>query len=129
MSDDGSGSTGNGSARYFGRPLERREDNRLLTGRQQYLDDLVIPGALEAALVRSPFAHARIRSIDVSEALALPGVRLVVTGEELERDTDPMSKIIEGSAQYPLAVGKVRYAGEPVAFVVAESRYVAEDAA
>jgi CO/xanthine dehydrogenase Mo-binding subunit len=126
---EGNGSTGDGSGRYFGRPLERREDNRLVTGRQQYLDDLVVPGAVEAALVRSPFAHARIRSIDASGALALPGVRLVVTGEDLERDTDPMSQIIEGYAQYPLAVGKIRYAGEPVAFVVAENRYVAEDAA
>lgn len=126
---EGNGSTGDGRTRYFGRALERREDNRLVTGRQQYVDDVVVPGALEAALVRSPFAHARIRSIDASGALALPGVRLVVTGEDLERDTDPMSQIIEGYAQYPLAVGKVRYAGEPVAFVVAESRYIAEDAA
>ena len=126
---DGSGSPGDGKTRYFGRPLERREDNRLVTGRQQYIDDIVLPGALGAALVRSPFAHARIRSIDASDALALPGVRLVLTGEDLERDTDPMSQIIEGYAQYPLAVGKVRYAGEPVAFVVAEDRYVAEDGA
>jgi CO/xanthine dehydrogenase Mo-binding subunit len=126
---DGSGSPGDGKTRYFGRPLERREDNRLVTGRQQYVDDIVLPGALGAALVRSPFAHARIRSIDASDALALPGVRLVLTGEDLERDTDPMSQIIEGYAQYPLAVGKVRYAGEPVAFVVAEDRYVAEDGA
>jgi CO/xanthine dehydrogenase Mo-binding subunit len=123
------GATGDGKARYFGRPLERREDNRLVTGREQYLDDLVVPGALEAALVRSPFAHARIGSIDVSASLALPGVRLVVTGEDLERDTDPISQIIEGYSQYPLAVGKVRYAGEPVAFVVADDRYAAEDGA
>ena len=126
---EGNGSTGDGRTRYFGRPLERREDNRLVTGRQQYVDDVVVPGALEAALVRTPFAHARIRSIDASEALELPGVRLVLTGEDLERDTDPMSQIIEGYAQYPLAVGKVRYGGEPVAFVVAENPYVAEDAA
>ena len=90
---------------------------------------MVVPGALEAALVRSPFAHARIRGIDSSEALELPGVRLVITGDDLARDTDPMSQIIEGYSQYPLAVGKVRYAGEPVAFVVADDRYVAEDGA
>jgi CO/xanthine dehydrogenase Mo-binding subunit len=125
----GDGAKGNGKARYFGRALERREDNRLVTGREQYLDDLVVPGALEAALVRSPFAHARVGPIDVSAALALPGVRLVVTGEDLERDTEPMSQIIEGYSQYPLAVGKVRYAGEPVAFVVADDRYTAEDGA
>jgi CO/xanthine dehydrogenase Mo-binding subunit len=120
---------GDGRASYFGRALERREDNRLVAGRQEYLDDIVVPGALDAALVRSPFAHAWIRSIDASRALALPGVRLVVTGADLARDTDPMSQIIEGYSQYPLAVGKVRYAGEPVAFVVADDRYVAEDAA
>jgi CO/xanthine dehydrogenase Mo-binding subunit len=118
-----------GPGRYVGRAIERREDSRLLTGRQRYMDDVVVPGTLEAALVRSPFAHARIGQIDVSAALALPGVRLVITGEQLARDTDPMSQIIEGYSQYPLAVGKVRYAGEPVAFVVAEDRYTAEDAA
>jgi CO/xanthine dehydrogenase Mo-binding subunit len=126
---DEDGARGNGAGRYFGRALERREDNRLVTGREQYLDDLFVPGALEAALVRSPFAHARVRSIDVSDAVSAPGVRLVITGEELARDTDPMSQIIEGYSQYALAVGKVRYAGEPVAFVVADDRYLAEDAA
>jgi CO/xanthine dehydrogenase Mo-binding subunit len=115
-------------ARYLGRSLERREDDRLLTGRQQYLDDVRVPGALEAALVRSPFAHARIRSLDTSRALAVPGVHLVVTGEQLAAETDPMSQIIAGYAQYALAVEKVRYAGEPVAFVVADDRYLAEDA-
>jgi CO/xanthine dehydrogenase Mo-binding subunit/carbon monoxide dehydrogenase subunit G len=116
-------------ARYLGRSLERREDDRLLTGRQKYMDDVQVPGALEAALVRSPFAHARIRSIDSSEALALPGVHLVITGEQLAQETDPMAQIIAGYAQYPLAVGKARYEGEPVAFVVADDRYIAEDAA
>jgi CO/xanthine dehydrogenase Mo-binding subunit len=120
---------GNGRTRYLGRSLERREDNRLLTGRQRYLDDVLVSGTLEAALVRSPFAHARIRGIDVEEALALPGVHLVVTGERLAGETQPMSQIIAGYAQYALAVEKVRYCGEPVAFVVADSRYVAEDAA
>jgi CO/xanthine dehydrogenase Mo-binding subunit len=122
-------SSENGRTGYFGRSLERREDNRLVTGRQQYLDDVVVPGALEGALVRSPFAHARIRAIDTAEAVAVPGVRLVVTGADLARDTDPMAQIIEGYSQYALAVDKVRYAGEPVAFVVADDRYVAEDAA
>jgi CO/xanthine dehydrogenase Mo-binding subunit len=123
------GTDGNGRPRYLGRSLERREDNRLLTGRQRYLDDVLVPGALEGALVRSPFAHARIGGIDADAARALPGVHLVVTGAELARDTEPMSQIIAGYAQYALAVDKVRYGGEPVAFVVAESRYVAEDAA
>ena len=113
----------------IGRSLERREDNRLLTGRQRYLDDVVVPGTLEAALVRSPFAHARIRAIDAAAALELPGVHVIITGDQLAEDTDPMSQIIEGYAQYALAVGKVRYAGEPVAFVVASDRYVAQDAA
>ncbi len=116
-------------ARYLGRSAERREDNRLLTGKQRYLDDVAVPGALEAALVRSPFAHARIRSIDASAAEALPGVHLVVTGADLARDTQPIGNIIAGFTQYSLAHEKVRYAGEPVAFVVAESRYLAEDGA
>ncbi len=116
-------------ARYLGRSRERREDDRLLAGRQRYLDDIVVPGMLEAALVRSPFAHARIRAIDTSAALALPRVHLVLIGEEVARDTDPISQIIAGYGQYPIAVGKARYAGEPVAFVVADTRELAEDAA
>jgi CO/xanthine dehydrogenase Mo-binding subunit len=129
MSENGDVSTALRDARYLGRSLERREDDRLLTGRQLYMDDVRVPGALEGALVRSPFAHARIRSIDTSAALALSRVHLVLTGEQLAEETEPMSQIIAGYAQYPLAVGKVRYAGEPVAFVVADDRYVAEDAA
>jgi CO/xanthine dehydrogenase Mo-binding subunit len=128
MSEDGRLSEALRGARYLGRSLERREDDRLLTGRQQYLDDVTVPGALEAALVRSPFAHTRIRSIDASAALALAGVHLVITGEQLVEETDPMAQIIAGYSQYPLAVGKVRYEGEPVAFVVADDRYIAEDA-
>ena len=129
MSENGGVSEALRDARYLGRSLERREDDRLLSGRQQYMDDVQVPGALEAALLRSPFAHARIRSIDASAALALPGVHLVLTGEQLAEETEPMSQIIAGYAQYALAVGKVRYAGEPVAFIVADNRYVAEDAA
>jgi CO/xanthine dehydrogenase Mo-binding subunit len=130
-----SGSNGDGvspalrKARYLGRPVQRREDDRLLSGRQAYFDDVVVAGQLEAALVRSPFAHAHVRGVDASAALALPGVHLVITGEQLAEETDAMGQIIAGYSQYPLAVGKVRYAGEPVAFVVADTRYVAEDAA
>lgn len=129
METEESLSQGLKGARYLGRSTERREDSRLLTGRQRYFDDVVVPGALEAALVRSPFPHARILGIDASEALELPGVHLVITGEQLARDTDPMNQIVAGYEQYPLAVGRARYAGEPVAFVVADNRYLAEDAA
>ncbi len=117
--------------RYTGGWVRRREDPRLLTGQGRYLDDLKIPGALHAAFLRSPHAHARLRRINVSRALRLPGVAGVLTGEDLARLTNPMRVRVSmpvTPVAYCLAYRKVRYVGEPVAVVAAESRALAEDA-
>ena len=116
---------------YLGQALERLEDAALLTGRGRFGDDLgVKPGTLHAAIVRSPYAHAELRGIDVDAALAQPGVRAVLTGADAERWAQPFVVGVKQPMQHwPLAVGRVRYAGEPVAVVVAEDRYLAEDAA
>src|SRR6266480_1889942 len=122
------------TTRWFGERVQRSEDDRLLRGRGRFTDD-IDEGALESVLVRSPFAHARIRSIDVSAARAVPGVVAVYTAAEIPFGaTDlpiliPHPNLTHGRTQRCLASEVVRYAGEAVAFVVAESRAVAEDAA
>lgn len=122
------------STRLFGEPVRRREDGRLLTGRGRYLDDLGA-GALAAAFVRSPHAHARIRDIDVSAALDVDGLVAVYTWEDLpERVARPLPLLIphpaltHGRTAHPLARDVVRHVGEPVVMVVAADRYLAEDA-
>jgi carbon-monoxide dehydrogenase large subunit len=121
--------------RYFGERITRNEDPRLLTGRGTYVDDLKLPDLLQAAVLRSPHAHARIRRIDVSRAQAMAGVTAVYTHGDLPPVLQaPLPKLIPHPAlihhktQYALAPDIVRHVGEPVAFVVAISRYVAEDA-
>jgi carbon-monoxide dehydrogenase large subunit len=118
--------------RFVGARLRRAEDPRFLTGRGNYLDDLQQTGMLEAAFLRSPYAHARIRSIDVSAARKAPGVFLVLTGEQLKREFPTLAANAgEGAKPMevgPLAVDKVRFVGDPVACVVATDRYRAEDA-
>ncbi len=122
------------TTRWFGARVQRVEDDRLLRGRGRFTDD-IDEGALESVLVRSPFAHARIRSIDVGAARALPGVVAVYTAADLPfGKTDlpiliPHPNLTHGRTQRCLASEVVRYAGEAVAFVVAGSRQVAEDAA
>lgn len=117
----------------MGARIPRNEDPRLLQGRGLFVDDVRLPGMLHAALLRSPHAHARIRGIDVSRARAAPGVSAVYTHADLGALGGPLPKLIPHPAlvhhktQYALAPDTVRYAGEPVAFVVAESRYAAED--
>ena len=120
--------------RSIGEPLPRKEDRRLLTGQGRFLDDIEIPGALHAVFVRSPYAHARIRSIDTSAANQAPGVIAVVTGQALTQWTVPlrMTPPIEGLLPVEVAalpLDKVRFNGDPVACVVARDRYLAEDAA
>ena len=120
--------------RYLNRPARRTEDYRLLTGLGRYVDDIDIPGALHACFVRSPHAHARIASIDTSEALSMPGVIAVVTGSDLVQWTRPlrMAPPIEGLLPVEveaLPTEVVRFHGDPVACVVAIDRYAAEDAA
>lgn len=116
---------------WVGKPLARVEDDALLRGRGRFIDDLdPVPGAYHAAVVRSPYAHARITNIDVADALACPGVLGVVTGRDVAGLTRPFPSVIDADVVYrAAAVDEVRYAGEPVAVVVARDRYRAEDAA
>src|SRR6266851_4071252 len=122
------------TTRWFGERVQRAEDDRLLRGRGRFTDD-IDEGALESVLVRSPYAHARIRSIDVRAARAMPGVVAVYTAADLPfGGTDlpiliPHPNLTHGRTQKCLASDVVRYAGEAVAFVVAENRAIAEDAA
>ncbi|MFO7274358.1 MAG: aerobic carbon-monoxide dehydrogenase large subunit [Bacillota bacterium] len=121
------------ATRYFGQPVQRNEDPRLLTGRGTYVDDIHLPGMLHAAVLRSPHAHARILRIDTRRARELPGVHAVWTNEDLGPLGGPLPLLIphptlRAKTQYALAPGVVRHAGEPVAFVVADNRYIAEDA-
>ena len=122
---------------YIGAPVRRKEDRRFLTGRGQFVDDVKLPNALHAAIVRSPHAHARIMSIDTGPALEMPGVVAVFTFEDIAATLEPRPIPVRLRAysdlmrflQYPLAHGKVHYVGDPVAVVLAESRYLAEDGA
>lgn len=114
-----------------GRSHGRVEDRRLLTGRGRFIDDIEPVGNVaHAAVVRSTQAHARIVSVDAGEARRAPGVVGVITGEDVRRLSRPFPLAVDVPVEYyPAAVDKVRYVGEPVAVVVAEDRYLAEDAA
>jgi carbon-monoxide dehydrogenase large subunit len=120
--------------RYTGARVKRVEDRRILTGHGRYVDDVVLPGMLHVAFVRSPFAHARITSVDVEAARQAPGVVAVVTSDDLQPLLQPgpigMAALMGGGgpAFTVLAGDKVRVVGDPVVMVVAESRYLAEDA-
>ncbi len=123
------------SQTMMGRAVERNEDLRLLTGRGRYVDDIKRPGMLHAVVVRSPMAHAKVLSIDASAALELPGVVQVITfadiaelAKTIPQRTCPLPGM-EKFLQLPMANDVVRYVGEPVAMVIAENRYIAEDAA
>ena len=120
--------------RMIGRALSRREDSRLLRGTGRFVDDFAPPGAAHMAILRSPFAHARIGSVDLAGARAAPGVIDAFCGADLERPLPQIPFRLAGLSgfdrflQQPIATDKVRYAGEPVAVVVASDRYAAEDA-
>lgn len=122
------------ATRWFGASVQRLEDPRLLRGKGTYVDDIDLPDMLAAAILRSPHAHARIVRIDSSAALALPGVHMVLTAADLGEVLEPSPLLIphdaltEPRTQLPLALDEVRYVGEAVAMVVAENRYLAEDA-
>ncbi len=122
-----------GDKKWVGKPLRRKEDDRLVRGRGKFVDDYEMAGMRYLHFVRSPFGHARIRGIDASAAENLPGVEAVLTGAELAETVQPFMQIGPDPGakllDYPMAVGKVRYQGEPVAAVIAASRMVAEDAA
>ncbi|MEW6475217.1 MAG: molybdopterin cofactor-binding domain-containing protein [Actinomycetota bacterium] len=119
----------------MGERIPRREDAPLLTGEAKYVDDLAVPGALHVALLRSPHAHARIRSIDTSEAQSRPGVVGVLTGADLRDEwAGPLpcawavTEDMKNPAHFPVAVEKACYVGEAVAVVVADSKVAAKDA-
>jgi carbon-monoxide dehydrogenase large subunit len=150
-SPDGRSGGGTGAGltstdRWVGTSVARREDRRLLTGRGTYVSDIRLDGMLEVAVVRSPTARARIAGLDASDARALPGVVAVFTAADLAGRVAPFTRFVdqeytppglEAAARplvrpcpmEPLADAEVRYVGQPIAIVVAESRYVAEDAA
>lgn len=128
-----------------GAPVPRKEDRRFLTGQSCFTDDIAVDGAAHAMVVRSPHAHARINGIDADAARAMPGVLAVLTAADIRDDilkpipsfthTPPFDvrgrdgKLAHDASQYPLATDRARYAGEPVAFVVAETPAQARDAA
>lgn len=118
---------------WVGQALPRKEENRLLRGRGKFADDIKLREMLYLRFVRSPYAHAKIVSVDVSSAEALTGVACALTGAEIAAQTQPFIEIGPDPCarikDYPLAVSKVRYQGEPVVAVVAESPSLADDAA
>jgi CO/xanthine dehydrogenase Mo-binding subunit len=119
---------------YFGRRVPRREDGRLLTGKGCFVADIRRPGCCELVVIRSPHPHARIVSVDLDEARRQKGVIGVFSHGDLAPHMLAMPSVdsLPGSApvhQRPLASDRVRFVGEPVAILVAEDRYLAEDAA
>ena len=124
-------------AKHFGARITRLEDPALLTGRGQFVDDMNLPGALHAAFVRSPHAHARIRNIDSAAARAMPGVHAVLTADDMPARiaTGQIPMLVPNPAirtprtQIALARDEVCYVGQTVAVVIADSRHLAEDAA
>lgn len=131
-----------GPTKLIGAKVKRVEDPRLLTGRGRFIDDITLPGMVEVAFVRSPHAHAKISSIQADKALQSAGVLAILTGEEAARLARPLqAKLHEAPGLerlarsykianwYALAYERVRYMGEAVVAVVAENRYLAEDAA
>jgi 2-furoyl-CoA dehydrogenase large subunit len=119
------------SSPFVGRSIERLEDAALLTGHGLYADDAgVRPGTLHAAIVRSPHGHANVKAIDVSAALTMPGVRAVLTGEDVRQWAAPfVVGVKQPMEHWCIAMERVRYVGEPVVVIMAENRYLAEDAA
>ena len=122
------------SRTYIGKPVTRLEDQRLLTGAGQYIDDVKLPGMATMAILRSPYAHGRVRGIDLDAARTLDGVIDAFCAADLDADLPVIPLRLapfdgfERFLQKPIAVDKVRYVGEPIAVVVAEDRYIAEDA-
>jgi aerobic carbon-monoxide dehydrogenase large subunit len=126
------------SPKYIGQRIKRNEDPRLLTGQALFVDDVDLPNMLQAAFLRSPYAHAHLLSIDVARALKLPGVKAIYTAGDLGDYWKPGPLLVSPPpvaditfnerTQVPLAKGKVRFAGEPIAMILAENRYLAEDA-
>lgn len=124
-----------GMVAMLGTPIKRREDPRLITGQATYVDDIKLPGMLHMAVLRSPYGHARINSINTEAAKKHPGVKAVYTAEDIKGVLGPVAvavplgEIANGmGVRNPLAEGKVRFYGDPVAVVIADDRYTARDA-
>ncbi len=111
----------------YGR-IQRKEDPRFVRGKGHYVDDIVLPGMLHGAILRSPVAHARLVSIDTTRALAHPGVVAVITGKDLLGLKLAWAPTLSADVQAVLVTDKVRFQGQEVAFVIAEDRYAARDA-
>ncbi len=121
------------TTKYVGKPLKRKEDPRLLRGIAHYVDDLTLPGMLHLGIVRSPYAHAKIRNVDTTRAQRAPGVVAVVTGDEVRDAIGPVPCAIQIPDLKPaprpvLAIDEVRFSGEGVAAIVASDRYALSDA-
>jgi len=117
------------SLRFVGKEVNRIEDVALVTGSVEFIDNYAVPGMLHCAMLRSPHAHARIRSIDTSRAEKLPGVVAILTGANVRQWSQPAGGFPEGTGAYYMAIDKASYVGEPVAAIAAISRHIAEDAA
>ena len=122
------------ATKVVGASIKRREDPRLITGEAKYLDDIQLPALTHMAILRSPYAHANIKSIDVSKAKAAPGVVAVFTGQDFA-DVNPLPCAwqaggVKNNANTPrvLEISKVTHVGQGVACVIAENRYAAQDA-
>ena len=118
---------------FIGQPVLRKEDGDLLTGQARFIDNFTMPGMLWMAMVRPPYVHATINSVDTSVAASMPGVVGVYTGKDLSLGALPfvwpITEDIKIPVHYPLATDKIRFAGDAVAVVLAETREQAEDAA
>ena len=114
--------------RGIGHSVRRKEDDRFIRGKGNYVDDVRLPGMLHMALLRTPVAHARVGAIDAEQARAMPGVVAVVTGKDLEAHGLAWMPTLSGDTQAVLATDKVRFQGQEVAAVVAEDPYIAQDA-
>jgi 2-furoyl-CoA dehydrogenase large subunit len=115
--------------KWVGKSMKRKEDPKLLSGRGRFMDDIKLPNMKHAAILRSPYAHAKILGIDISQALKAPGVVGIITGQDVAKWSKPFAVgVTVPPKYYSCAVDKVRFVGEPVAVVVANDRYLAEDA-
>src|SRR5260370_13933163 len=112
----------------LGSSRKRVEDNRFIRGRGNYTDDITLPGMLHMEILRSPLAHARMKSIDTSKAWEVPGVHLVLTGEMMATRNLAWMPTLSYDTQAVLATDKVRFQGQEVACVIADDPYVAKDA-
>src|SRR5256885_6815061 len=112
----------------IGESIKRKEDGRFLRGKGNYLDDIELPAMLHMVILRSPHAHARINSVDAAAASAMPGVIAMVTGELMAQHKLAWMPTLSGDTQAVLATDKVRFQGQEVAAVIAETRAAADDA-